>query len=276
MLASAPTPDELAGQQTALAMFTAVRSAQAQEPRPAGKPVIARRRSFRPRSFRLGSRLAAAATVVALACGFAAAAYAAALPAPLQHVAYQILGFAGVPDSPGHRLRTTSPGQSPSGRPTANRGDSGSPATSRSPSPRRRSPSPKPRSSSSPAPKQSGRLTVAASAQQITAGGQLQITASLTEHGKPEPDAELSLLELRAGKRQWRPAGRAATDAQGQAVFTVPDLATNAWFRVTGAAGSRSAELSVVVVAPVSASLEPGPHPRINLLLVDAPLAQRG
>src|ERR1019366_10201028 len=53
-------------------------------------------------------RVLAAAVPVALACGFAAAGYAAVLPAPVQHVAYRVLGFAGVPDV--HRGRPASAG----------------------------------------------------------------------------------------------------------------------------------------------------------------------
>lgn len=73
------TADELAGRPAALAMFRDSRR--------------------RPRRLRLAVSMSTAAAAVVLAGGLAAA-YAAALPAPVQHIASRMLGSIGVPDAP--------------------------------------------------------------------------------------------------------------------------------------------------------------------------------
>jgi hypothetical protein len=284
-LTGPPTQGELAGQQAALTMFTTVRDAQ-MGPAPASPPEPAKRRSFR-----VGTRLAAAATVVGLAGGFAAAGYAAVLPSPIQHVAHQLLGFAGVPDSPKHEQRkaslhnpgasasVTSPGTpyhrrtspaSPTPSPTAT-SPHRRPTHSKSPSPHPSSPSPS--SSAHPA---AGHVTIAASQQQITAGASVQFTASLTSHGRPEADVTLTLLGQRGGRTNWRPVGHQATNAQGQATFTVPTLPFNASFLVTGSGGLRSASVSVLVIPVVSVRTESGRRNRVAVIVVAVPYAQRG
>src|SRR6185437_4308789 len=76
LLTAGPTPDEFARQTATLAMF-----------RQNIRPSAPRRRALLTRRTQFA---------------FAAAAYAEALPAPVQHVAYRVLGFAGVPDAPRH------------------------------------------------------------------------------------------------------------------------------------------------------------------------------
>ena len=98
-LTRGPTADELAGEQAALAMFRAnihppVPAAAATAILPVPRPT----RRLRAPGLRRW-RLAAVGTTVALVGGFAAAAYAAVLPAPVQHAAYQAFGVFGVPDS---------------------------------------------------------------------------------------------------------------------------------------------------------------------------------
>ena len=70
--------------------------------------------------------------------------------------------------------------------------------------------------------------------------------------------------------------GKTVTDSHGQATFPVSDLTTNALFRITGPAGAASQRLAVVVMPPVTATLESGPRPKLDLLVASSPLAQRG
>ena len=144
------TPDELAGEQDALAMFRAnvvhprarCLPARSCRPVPAGtafrrppaSPGAGSRRSaarVRP-PLRWGIRLAAAGTL-ALG-GTAAAAYATALPAPVQHIAHAVLGFAGVPDdsrgsAPSPHRHHHHTGRPPAGRRRVRPGAAGSDGT---------------------------------------------------------------------------------------------------------------------------------------------------
>jgi hypothetical protein len=307
-LTSAPTAEELSGERAAATMFQAVRSAQSMsigfEPEPAastGRDQDSQsggtgRAGARRAGVRISAWLAAGATALALAGGFAVAGYAAALPAPLQRVAHQVFGFAGVPNSP---IRPHSVSPVPTRQPTTSQPSAGQrspsrpatspPARSTSPSPRpsskrSASPSPKPSTpsprssspSSGPLPGQGAKLTVTASAQQITAGGSVQLGARLAEHGQPSARVPLLLLEHRPGRPGWQQAGQATTDGQGEASFTVPDLVTNTAFRVTGPDGAVSGKIVIIVTPPVSASLQATARHRFDRLVVGAPLAQRG
>src|ERR1019366_8208516 len=155
-------------------------------------------------------RVLAAAVPVALACGFAAAGYAAVLPAPVQHVAYRVLGFAGVPDV--HRGRPASAGSHPGGP---------APARSASPTPGR------PQRSAAAA----ARLSVTVARGRIAAGTGEVFVGWLTDHGRAVQGAKLSLSERAAGHPAWRPAGDATTGPDGRAVLTVPALTPDASFR---------------------------------------------
>ena len=89
VLTSGPTPDELSGANAALAMFQGCRP-------PATIPGPGPRAS-RPTSIfnaRPARRLATVTVTLAAAAGFAVAAYTSTLPAPIQHAAYRVLGFA--------------------------------------------------------------------------------------------------------------------------------------------------------------------------------------
>jgi hypothetical protein len=328
-LASPPVDSELAGQQAALSMFRAVRAEQAAATAQAtamrtdpaiaaqtrilgpatGKPTRrpagsnrARRTSAKPGSSvkkaRVGGRLVAFALVLAFAGSFAAAGYAAALPASLQRVAHQILGFAGVPDSPDRQPQGT-PTSPATSRPVGHHSPASSPSSPTSPRPsRHNSPKPKHKSHSpSPHPSSPGRSTgpvqiaIAASQQEITAGQSVQITASLTKHSQLATGIKVTLLELAASpsgqkggpggpgapdRRGWQVVGKTVTDSHGQATFPVSDLTTNAIFRIAGPGGAVSQRLAVVVVPPITATLESGPHPKLDLLVASSPLAQRG
>lgn len=313
-LTSPPVDSELAGQQAALAMFRAVRAEQVRAEQPAGATAAqtrvlgpatgkpsrhpARRASRPARKARIGGRLVAFAMFLALAGGFAAAGYAAALPAPLQRVAYQILGFAGVPDARQPHLTNTPPAST---HPVDHHRPASSPSPS-APSPaspgpsHHRSPTPKPPSHSrSHHPTSPGhpagpvQIAIAATQQEIIAGQNVQITASLTTGSQPGAGIKISLLEKEIGHpghsgggpgapagRGWRVVQTTPTDAHGQATFTVSSLTTNALFRVAGPHGAVSSRLAVVVVPPVTASLKSGPRLKLDLLVASSPLAQRG
>ena len=274
-LTSEPSADELSGEYAALMMFRTVRdTGPLQTARPAAPPprLATARRRRRPSRARIGGRLVAAASVFALGGGFAAAGYAEVLPAPLQHVAHQILGFAGVPNSPGKSgsprptvpvtTRTTHGAAGPGGSHSPQPGSSGS----NSPSPRR--------SSASPSP--GGSVTISAGKRQIAAGSSVQITASFTRKGHPVAGVSLSLSERAAGRTAWYVVSHATTGAGGQASFTVGDLTRNASFRASGPGQAVSGELSIVVIPAITFSEVPSAHGRSEMLIVSVPLALRG
>lgn len=256
-LTSDPTPDELSGEDAALAMFRAANA----------PPVPVRSRRSHRRS-RAGGRLVAVGTAAAVLGGFAAAAYAEVLPGPLQRIAHDIIGAPNRPHVPRGPSRSVGSASRAAARSHSHSPNS-SPQPGHSPS-HPHSPSP----SASPG---SPTITIAAAQRQITAGDSVRITASLSYGGHPAKDTPLSLTELPAGRRTtWRVVGRAATGSQGGAVFTVVRLTTNASFRIVGPDQITSSELSIVVIPPVSVSLVPGHGKHSDLLLVAAPLAQRG
>jgi hypothetical protein len=274
-LTSEPSADELSGEYAALMMFRTVRDTgplrTARLATPPPQLATARRRR-RPSGARLGGRLVAAASVFALGGGFAAAGYAAVLPAPLQHVAHQILGFAGVPNSPGKSgspgptvpvtsHRTTQGAAGPGGSHSPRPGSSGS----TSPSPRR--------SSASPSP--AGSVTISAGRRQIAAGSSVQITASFTRKGRPIAGVSLSLSERAAGRTAWHVVRHVTTGTGGQASFTIGDLITNASFRASGPGQAISGDLSIVVIPAITFTEVPSAHGRSEMLIVSVPLAQR-
>jgi hypothetical protein len=111
--AAPPAPDELAGEDAALAAF---RSAMAPTPMRAS-----RSRPRRPR--RVSLKLAAAVVIVVLSLAGAAGAATGTLPDPAQRVVHKVLGVAGVP-GPDHSKTTernpaTTHGSKPRGGPGA-------------------------------------------------------------------------------------------------------------------------------------------------------------
>lgn len=298
LLAAEPAPDELAGESAALAMFRSSRLPAAAVPGPpppepsapgprapgphASRPHAPGRRASSPREHsrpasgwrsRPARRLAAAVTLAA-AAGFAVAAYAEALPAPLQHVAYGALGFAGVPDSHHAGPATTSsnqtgPGQAHGG----SHAPGGAPASAPPPSPQPGSSA----SASGPPPAAGpGALSVIAASSRIVAGGSETFTGQLTAQGRAVAGVRLSLQERVAGQPSWRPVGSATTGAGGRAVVTVADLTRNAGFRLVGPGRELSRPVLVIVVLPVSASAAIGPARKSDTLTVSSPLASPG
>lgn len=287
MLTAGGTAAELGGQRAALAMFRDNRPSATPELATPGlgtaelaTAAMARRRH--PRPFRV--RLAAIAAAVVIVGGLAAAAYGSMLPAPVQHVAYRVLGFAGVPDVHHSHPQPAGSALSPSGSVTGHHHHSQpSPATGSTHPARRRassSSSSSPRgsgsSSASPAPPGPVRLSVVAARPKVVAGTAAVLVAQLTRHGNPVRGAALTLLEHVAGQSGWQRAGRQQTSSNGSVTFTVPDLTTNATFRVTGPGGARSRAVPVLVAPPVSVSVQSIPNGRAHLLVVSSPLAAPG
>jgi hypothetical protein len=258
-LTSAATTDELAGEQDAMAMFRAnVVPPGGTIPdiaRGAGHPARPRpgRGSWLP--VRWSIRLAAAATL-ALG-GAAAAAYASALPSPVQHLAHTVLGFAGVPDSPqsgpgggGRGLHhhgvaagqhSASPGQSQptsSLPPGASAGPgAGSPTVAAGVGPLL--------------------LSATATSGQITAGAGDVIDGQLTRAGAGVPGMTVTLYERPAGQRRWHVIGTSQTNSTGKMAVSVPALTENAVFRLAVPGGALSRAVVVTVTPPISAALVP-------------------
>jgi hypothetical protein len=279
-LASGPTPEELAGEQQALAMFrtnihppahdTAVLPVPpASAPAPGEPALPARHRAgaIRQRArLRLGAprarvRLAAAAAAAALVGGFAAAAYAAALPAPVQHMAYQAFHIFGVPNS--HRGGSSAGGRNGAlGQPGAHRGGS-HPGPSHGVSPGASKPS-SPGSSAgarSPMPSSgtgTATVTASAAAAQIPAGGSDTIDGQLTRGGTGLSGVTVRLWEHVAGQPGWSQVGQATTGSTGGVAIGVTSLTANAVFRMTDPDGPISSAVRVTVVPEISTTLVQG------------------
>jgi hypothetical protein len=294
-LASGPMPEELAGEQQALAMFRAnihppagataklpvTAAPGAPVPRaPHGSGAIRQRARLRLAAPRARLRLAAAATVVALVGGFAAAAYAAALPGPVQHMAYQALHIFGVPDShhgsgsTGGRNGALGPGSHRSGSTGSSQPGSrvGSPGASKSASPGSAA-------AKNPTPTSgTGNATVTASAAQaqIPAGDSDTIDGQLTRAGAALAGITVSLWELPAGHLEWSLVGRANTGSTGDVAIGVTGLTTNATFRLTDPDGPVSPAVQVSVVPEVSTTIVLGPRGVEDYLHVTTKFARPG
>lgn len=225
------TADELAGRPAALAMFRASRS---------------------PKRRRLVARVSTAAAAVVMA-GWIATAYAAALPGPVQHVTYRMLGSIGVPDAH-HQAPTPSPSRPVSSTPAS------------------------PPASAvvvTPAAGQVPALVLVAAHRQVIAGGDDLLFGRLAPGGRPEAGARIRLLEHADGRPGWRVAGTGVTDRRGDATFTVRHLTGNASFRLAGPGGAASTPVPVTVLVPVSVSMAPG-QAGLEILTVRAPSAGPG
>jgi hypothetical protein len=274
-LTSAPAAGELAGEQAALAMFRENR-----------QPAAGRSRQRAGRlpgvSGRWGLRLAAAGTVL-LSGGLAAAAYAAVLPAAVQHAAHQVLGFAGVPDAHHHHQHASAlpPG---TGKTSGPGGQSSSPgAGGRSPSPgaspgaaAHATPTASTAAGSS-APAGPDRLSASAPDSLIAAGTPVTISGHLTTSaGAVVPGARVWLLERPGLAGEWRVAGSALSDSAGNAAVEVPLLGFNAAFRLAGPGGVISPAVLITVQPPVEATLSAGSKGIHDVLTVSTQYARRG
>jgi hypothetical protein len=297
-LASGPTQGELAGEQQALAMFRAnihpptrdtgqlpvplVAEAPARsgrDRRGAIRRLTAPSGRYRDAAPRTRVRLASASAAV-LVAGFAAAAYAAVLPAPVQHVAYQAFHIFGVPDA---RQSSGAPNGA-SGLPKPHRtgpaGSTGpgpshavSPGTSESgsPSPSGGAKSPTPTSAAGNAA-----VTANAAAARIPAGSSDTIDGQLTRGGAPLPGVTVKLWERLAGTRTWSVVGQETTGSTGDVAIDVTSLTTNATFRLTDPDGPISAAVPVTVVPGISTTLVQGPRGLKDYVHVTTQFARQG
>jgi hypothetical protein len=226
-------PHELAGRDTALAAF---RAASREEHR--------RSRFALPRELRMPTRLSTvAAALVAGIAGVTAAAYAQALPAPVQHIAYSVLAPFGVPNSQGSSSPApagSKPG-SASGPATAGGGHhTASPSSS----------SPRPTPAASPA-KAGSALVITMERVQLPAGGTDVISGKLTYRGQPEPGVRVRLLKQAAGAPGWQRAGSAVTGPHGRVRFGPLRITKNVVFRLAVSGGTGSAQVSVTALPRV-------------------------
>jgi len=283
ILTAPPTPAELAGEQRALAMFRASASRLASPkaghaadgaitaPIPAQPPAMLPRRAVRNpfrSSARWGMRLAAAGVLV-LAGGMTVAAYAAALPAPVQNLAHDVLSFAGVPPAHG---RPTAPGGhrgATPGGPAHQSPNAGRPARASAPA----SPSGSPSHSVVTG---GAVLSAAATSARIAAGTQPVIDGKLSRSGTGIAGVTVTLIERLAGHRVWRIAGAGQTSSSGSVALSGPPLAANAVFRLRVAGRVHSASVLVIVTPQVDVALTPSSSGARDLLTVSTHYAQRG
>jgi hypothetical protein len=237
--------DELAGREAARAMFRDSRR--------------------RPR-LRFSFTMSTAAAAVVVAAGLATA-YAAVLPAPVQHFAYRLLDGVGVPDAhhPGAR-----PGAATIPSTTSNSAVSASPV----PASPGLTGTPTPNPAQNVAPAQA--LVLVPAYARIPAGGNDVLSGRLAPGGRAEPGVRVRLLEHVHGVPGWRLAGGAVTDRRGNVTFTVQQLTRNASFRLAGPKGATSPPVVVTVVPPVSLHLKAGRKPGTDLLTAVIPLAETG
>lgn len=260
LLTAGPTPDERARQTATMAMF-----------RENVRPATPRRRSLITR------RVQFAVAAVALVVAFAGAAYAEALPPPVQHVAYRVLGFVGVPDAPRHSSAPA--GHPPSAHHHPAPGGSRSHAARSSPTPTTpgtsasASPSRSPHPSRSPVPSGPATLTLSTADSKIAAGADAVFTGTVTERGHGVSGVPVGLFEHAAGQPGRHLATTATTGTGGQATLRVADLTVNAKFWLAGPGHAHSQPVRVIVIPAVSVSVTSGPHGRAVVLTADSPLA---
>jgi hypothetical protein len=242
-LTAVGTADELADRPAALAMFR-------------DRFTDGRRR---PRRLRSAFSRSTAAAAIALAAGIAAA-YAAVLPAPVQHIAYRVLGSIGVPDTnrhapPAGAVRSvTSIPPTPSARASAG------------------CPCPAGPSGGDAGPS----LVLAAARAQIPAGGDAVLSGRVSPGGRPEAGVRVRLFERPAGRPDWRAAGSAVTDGSGQVTWTVRHLTADAAFRLAVPRSGVSRAVLVTVIPAVHLGVAAGQQPDMAVLTARAPLAQAG
>jgi hypothetical protein len=252
---------------------------------PGSSAPVAPLATARRRRWRSPGGLVAAAVVVLIA-GLGAA-YAAALPAPVQRVAYHVLGFAGVPDAH-HHAATPSTGPQPgrTGSGAAGSSHSATTAATSSPHPsasgsapghsthpaRRPHPSRSP-SAAAPVPT---KVAITAASAKVAAGASAVITGQLSGTGGHPAAGLVRLAERPAGQAGWRVVATARAPASGRITLTAPDLTATTVFRLLGPGGLHSVKARVVVIPPVSASVTVRAGRRSAVLTVSCALARPG
>jgi hypothetical protein len=239
--------------------------------------------SRRPHRRRFAVSMSTAAAAVVLAGGVAAA-YAAALPAPVQHIAYQMLGSIGVPDihragpssgsssGPSHLAVTIPPASSARGSapPRSSARASSAPASSAPASPGCPCPA------GTPGSGVTATLVLTAAQAQIPADGDVVLSGRLAAGGRPEAGVRVRLYERPAGTSDWWEAASGVTDGSGDVTLTVPGLISNAAFRLADPKGAASAPVVITVTPAVVLDVTPGLLPGRDRLTVLAPFADPG
>ena len=255
-------PHELTGRDTALAAFRAASAASAARRRPARG--AARRRAFRP--FLMPARLAAfAAAGVTVMAGLTAAAYAQALPAPVQEIAHTVLAPLGVPASqpqPGPSPTRTG-GSTPSARgasPSGSAAGATQPGSSASPS--------------SSATVAGYVVTLKVGRALLPAGAFAQFTGRVTHHGHAAAGEPVQLLERAKGTSGWQVAVTGTTGHLGWVTFRVQPPTTTEVFRLAGPDHAHSTAITVTLKAPLTFWLIAGKT--TDRLAVIAPFSKPG
>lgn len=212
-------PAELTGRDAAVAAFRTAR-----QPAAAGR-IPARKRVFSSApGLPLRTRLAAAGAALAVA-GAVAAAYAQALPDPVQHLAHTAFAPLGVPDG---TVSTTS-------ITVANAGGKAKKAAS---------PSAK---TSSPRPVVGYLVSVAVPKSRVAPGGVVVFTGQVTLDGRPAADVRVRLYERLAGTTTEEIVTTGMTGPRGRFRLLSPPLTATSVFRVTGPDTVRSIAVRVAV-----------------------------
>jgi hypothetical protein len=300
ILTAGPTRNELAGEREALAMFranasplaspaaggrapapangTAAFANRTTAPIPVGRPAAEPKRYARrrvQRHARWSIRLAAAG-LIAVVGGTAAAAYASALPAPVQNLAHHVLGIVGVP-APHHQNHASTSrthghrAGGPAGLSSAPPGRHSRPSATAKASPSA-SPTTSPSSSTAIGP---AVLSASASSPDIMAGAAPVIDGQLTRSGTGIKGVTVKLIERLAGHAVWHVAGTGQTASGGNVAITGPPLAANAVFRLWIKGGVHSASVPITVTPQVTVVLTEASAVR-DLLAVSTQFAHRG
>jgi hypothetical protein len=232
-------PHELAGRDTALTAFRTARR----------RPRRRVRASVRAGgSARLGT---VAAAVVAALAGLTAAAYAQALPAPVQNIAYRVFAPLGVPDS-----KTVPPSHSRASAAAAHH-----PASDRHAARRPTKAACQCRTETSRPAIKGSTLTITAARTQFPANEWDTFAGTLTYRDRPEHGVRLVLLEQTADAVGWQRVGSGVTGPRGRIRVRIPHLTQNATFELATANGVASSGISVTVIPHVSlwrAAAKPG------------------
>jgi hypothetical protein len=213
--------EEVAGREAALAAFRTARQ------RSAANEAVNWRRS-RPFT-RLPGRLAAAGAAL-LVAGGAAAAYAQALPGPVQQVAHTVFAPLGVPDGhrqPGQLPAGTVPGNGPTGITIAN-----SSGGSKAPS---------------PSPAHTYKVSVDVARARVPAGGVVVFTGRVTDSGRAAAGVRVRLFERIAGTAAEVLVATGMTSPRGGFRLVSPPVTATAVFRVLGPDAAHSAAVRVAV-----------------------------
>jgi hypothetical protein len=195
----------------------------------------------------------------------AAAAYAAALPAPVQRLAHQVFQFAGVPNN------QAGSGVGGHGAPGGHRTSAPASLGSQAPS----GAAPSVGAAAPSAGTGAAVLSAAASATQVTAGTGVLITGQLSWPGHALAGLTMTVLERPALTVAWHVVGSAPASAAGNAVVVVPVVSTDAVFRVAVSGVAVSPAVRVTVVPAVSLALQAGSG-TTDVLTVSVPYAQPG